>query len=318
MDRLSRPEAVRVLIFTSPKAGSGGGRDQIPRLERLLADLGVETLVVHETDQLRQLAAEASADPDSGETIVVAAGGDGTLSLACATLFLTEKSGASSAGNLKPRSGKLSVLPMPLGTENLLARHFDQVADAEAVLNTIRHGQVFGLDAGMANGKPFLIMATCGFDAEVVREMHERRQGHISRFSYFIPIFNAVLRYRFPKLKLEIDGEDLGECCWVMSFNLPKYGGGLNIEPDALGDDGLLDVVVFERGSIVSGLRYVAGIWQGRHLDAEDVVRRRGQSIRVESSKPVAYQLDGDYGGQLPLEITTLPAAVPLLVPAQK
>ena len=318
MDRLSRPEAVRVLIFTSPKAGSGGGRDQIPRLERLLADLGVEALVVHETDQLRQLAAEASADSDSGETIVVAAGGDGTLSLACATLFLTEKSGASSPDNLKPRSGKLSVLPMPLGTENLLARHFDQVADAEAVLNTIRHGQVFGLDAGMANGKPFLIMATCGFDAEVVREMHERRQGHISRFSYFIPIFNAVLRYRFPKLKLEIDGEDLGECCWVMSFNLPKYGGGLNIEPDALGDDGLLDVVVFERGSIVSGLRYVAGICQGRHLEAEDVVRRRGQSIRVESSKPVAYQLDGDYGGQLPLEITTLPAAVPLLVPAQK
>ena len=101
-----------------------------------------------------------------------------------------------------------------------------------------------------------------------------------------------------------------------MSFNLPKYGGGLEIEPDALGDDGLLDVIVFERGSIVSGLRYVAGIWTGRHLDAEDVTRLRGKDIRVESKKPVAYQLDGDYGGQLPLEINTLPAAVPLLIPA--
>ena len=207
------------------------------------------------------------------------------------------------------------VLPMPLGTENLLARHFGQVADAAEVLKTIRHGQLFKLDAGLANEKPFLVMATCGFDAEVVREMHERRQGHINRFSYFVPIFNALLRYRFPKLNLVVDGRDVGKCCWVMSFNLPKYGGGLEIEPNALGDDGLLDVIVFERGSIASGLRYVAGIWTGRHLDAEDVTRLRGKSIRVEARKPVAYQLDGDFGGQLPLEITTLPAAVPLLIP---
>ena len=76
-----------------------------------------------------------------------------------------------------------------------------------------------------------------------------------------------------------------------------------------------MDVIVFERGSIVSGLRYVAGIWTGRHLNAKDVKRFRGTRIRVESRKPVSYQLDGDFGGQLPIEITTLPAAVPLLIP---
>ena len=129
MDRLCRPEAVRVLIFTSPKAGSGGGRDQIPRLERLLADLGVEALVVHETDQLRQLAAEASADSDSGETIVVAAGGDGTLSLACATLFLTEKSGAASCPAIQtPAVELISTKSLQTGegekTDNMSISHF--------------------------------------------------------------------------------------------------------------------------------------------------------------------------------------------------
>lgn len=332
MDRLSQPESAQVLIFTSPKAGSGIGREQVPRLETLLRDLGVHVQVVHEVDQLRQLAREAVGDAGYDNTIVVAAGGDGTLSLACATLFLSEDRRKQLSGDKssvlagdkssvlsgdKSVGGELTVLPMPLGTENLLARHFGQVADATVVLETIRHGQVFQLDAGLANGKPFLVMATCGFDAEVVREMHARRQGHINRFSYLVPIFNALLRYRFPKLKLVVDDRDLGKCCWVMSFNLPKYGGGLEIEPDALGDDGLLDVIVFERGSIVSGLRYVAGIWTGRHLDAEDVTRLRGKDIRVESKKPVAYQLDGDYGGQLPLEITTLPAAVPLLIPPE-
>lgn len=324
MDRLKKPGSARILIFTSPKAGSGVGREQIPRLESLLCELGVEVKVVHEVEELRQLVSEGKSF--GVETIVVAAGGDGTLSLACATLFLDDEnsnenelplseSDSASRTRSQCESCQVMVLPMPLGTENLLARHFGQLADAAEVLNTIRYGQLFKLDAGSANGKPFLIMATCGFDAEVVREMHQRRQGHINRFSYFVPIFNALLRYRFPKLSLTVDGRDMGKCCWVMSFNLPKYGGGLEIEPNALGDDGLLDVIVFERGSIVSGLRYVAGIWTGRHLEAEDVTRLRGSSIRVEASKPVAYQLDGDFGGHLPLEITTLPAAVPLLIP---
>lgn len=324
MDRLNQPDSVRVFIFTSPKAGSGIGREQVPRLEKLLGELGVNVQIIHEVDQLRSLVAERKAVSDIGQTIVVAAGGDGTLSLVCATLFLAEQhvGGGPPEGEAPfiagdpTESGSVTVLPMPLGTENLLARHFGQAADAAEVLKTIRFGPLFKLDAGLANGKPFLVMATCGFDAEVVREMHERRQGHINRFSYLVPIFNALLRYRFPKLTLVVDGKEVGKCCWVMSFNLPKYGGGLEIEPNALGDDGLLDVIVFERGSIASGLRYVAGIWAGRHLEAKDVTRLRGKSIRVEARKPVAYQLDGDFGGQLPLEIKTLPAAVPLLIPS--
>ncbi len=314
MDRFESSESCRVLIFTSPKAGSGASREQIPRLERLLGDLGCDVQVVHEVDRLRKLVTEVEPDRKL-TTIVVAAGGDGTLSLACATLFLSSSTVGASARATTP-TGNTLVMPMPLGTENLLARHFGQVADAQSVLDTIRFGQPFYLDAGLANGKPFLIMATCGFDAEVVRQMHQRRQGHISRFSYFVPMLNALLRYRFPKLSLTVDGTEVGKCCWVMSFNLPRYGGGLKIEPDALGDDGLLDVIAFERGSIVSGLNYVAGIWSGRHLEAADVMRLRGQTIRVESKKEVAYQLDGDFGGQLPLEIRTLPGCVPLLVPA--
>ncbi|MCH1438353.1 MAG: diacylglycerol kinase family lipid kinase [Rubripirellula sp.] len=323
MDRLTQQGSTRILIFTSPKAGSGTGREQVPRLETLLCELGVEVRVVHQVDQLRRLVNEDTADGEHGDTIVVAAGGDGTLSLACATLFLSDQNRpqspedpSSSLAEVGRSSGHVAVLPMPLGTENLLARHFGQLADADDVLRTIRHGQLFKLDAGLANGKPFLVMATCGFDAEVVREMHERRQGHISRFSYLVPVVNTLLRYRFPKLSLNVDGKDIGKCCWVMSFNLPKYGGGLKIEPNALGDDGLLDVIVFERGSIASGLRYVAGIWTGRHLNAKDVKRLQGTKIRVDSRRPVAYQLDGDFGGQLPIEITTLPAAVPLLIPA--
>ena len=169
---------------------------------------------------------------------------------------------------------------MPLGTENLLARQFGHTAEAESVMRTIRHGTSFRLDAGTANNRPFLIMATCGFDAEVVRGMHLTRRGHIQRLSYLRPILGALRKYRFPKLRVRVDDDEPFECCWGMVFNLPRYGGFLNIEPDAVGNDGLLDVIAFEQGSITSGLKYVAGIWLGRHFGFRDVIRRRGKQDR--------------------------------------
>ncbi len=240
--------------------------------------------------------------------VVVAAGGDGTLSLVADTV-----------------PDCVPIVPMPLGTENLLARNFGHTADAEDVVKTVYHGMSHRIDAGRANGKLFLVMATCGFDAEVVRAMHLRRSGHIRRIHYASPIFRALRRYQFPKIHVEVAdcSNETGdprpremECCWAMVFNFPCYAGHLKIEPDANGSDGLLDVITFRKGSIGSGLRYLAGVVTGRHKKFGDVISTRGTSIRFSCESRVPYQLDGDYGGHLPLRIEMLPSRVRLLLPA--
>jgi diacylglycerol kinase family enzyme len=286
---ISKPE---VLVFTSSKAGSGRGREQIPALIESLQKLGLEGSLVHEVDALKQQVA-ARRFP-----VVVAAGGDGTICLAAAVV-----------------GHEVPIVPMPLGTENLLARYFGHQAHVNSVIETIRHGSSFHLDRGMANGKPFLIMATCGFDAEVVRAMHLTRQGHIRRLSYLKPILRALRVYRFPELCVTIDSEEKLECHWAMVFNLPRYGGGLNIEPNAVGDDGQLDVILLEKGSILSGFKYLFGIWLGRHLGFSDVIRRRCRSVSIESDSRVPCELDGDYAGCLPLKIEIEPKRVQIYVP---
>jgi diacylglycerol kinase family enzyme len=245
--------------------------------------------------------------------VVVAAGGDGTLSLV--------------ADNV-PKC--VPIVPMPLGTENLLARYLGHAADAESVINTIRYGLSHWIDAGRANGKLFLVTATCGFDAEVVRAMHLTRRGHIRRIHYAGPIIRALRRYRFPKIHVRVEGgfdeakkqENNAtlelDCGWAMTFNFPCYGGHLQIEPDASGDDGLLDVITFRKGSILSGLRYFAGIVAGQHRRFRDVVRFRGSKVEFSSEQRVPYQLDGDYGGHLPLTIEMLPSRIQLLLPANR
>ncbi len=294
-----------VLIFTSPKAGSGASREQVSRLLQLLEESAIDCVVVHSPDELKH---QLASREQTREVVVVAAGGDGTMSLAV----------TSSAESLPPNAGSerdVPIVPMPLGTENLLARQFGHTATAESVVKTIRYGTSYRLDAGIANDNTFLIMATCGFDAEVVRGMHLTRKGHIRRISYLGPIVRALRNYAFPRVTIRIDEKDTIECCWAMVFNLPRYAAGLAIEPIAIGDDGKMDVIAFQRGSILSGLRYLAGILLGRHLKFSDVVRRRGKVIEISSESRVPYQLDGDYIGRLPLRITTLPGRVHLLVP---
>ena len=274
---------------------TGAGREQIPRLTELVRQAGGRVTIAETVDALAE---EVSQRSES--SIVVAAGGDGTLSLAAKTV-----------------GADVPLVPMPLGTENLLARHFGQQPGADAVFSSIRFGKPFRLDAGMANGQPFLIMASCGFDAEVVRGMHLTRGGHINRLSYFGPIVRAIRRYPFPKIDVRIDDKpaDVPPCGWAMVFNLPRYGAGLQIEPSAVGDDGLLDFIGFEHASIPSGLKYVAGVATRQHLKAADVHRRQGTLIELTSDQPVPYQLDGDYAGRLPLRIEIRPARVLLLLP---
>ncbi len=286
----------RVLVFSSPKAGSGAGRDEIPKLVERLRGESIPCQCIDSVDELRDV---LTNEGRGLETIVVTAGGDGTLSLA-----------ASIVGEQDlPRT---TLLPMPMGTENLLAREYGYSHRAEEVLDTILHGQNRKIDAGLANGKLFLIMATCGFDAEVVRRMHLARRGHIRRISYLLPIFHAMKGYSFPALRVTVDGEQPFECGWAMVFNLPQYGGMLKIEKDAVDDDGLFDVIAFQRRSILSGLWYVAQVWIGRHRHDPSVMRLQGKSIRIEADEAVPFQLDGDFAGESPVEIEMVARGVTL------
>ncbi len=251
-------------------------------------------------------------DGDKSELVVIAAGGDGTLALV--------------AQNTPPGT---VLVPMPLGTENLLSRHFGFTREPAQVRDTIWHGVNKLLDVGLANGRMFLVMVTCGFDAEVVRAMHLTRQGHINRFSYFGPIMRALKRYRFPPLTVEwLDDFRESEAAreqtttdqayrWAMCFNLPRYAASLRIETLAQGDDGQLDFCGLHRGGLWHGLRYLGGIAVGRHIKWRDVTRRPFTRCRITSPTPVAYQIDGDYGGKLPLEIQIVPHYLTLRMPSQ-
>ena len=189
---------------------------------------------------------------------------------------------------------------------------------------TVEEGVIIELDLGRAGGRYFLLMISAGFDAEVIRALHENRRGNIRRTAYFLPTLQAIRSYDYPPMQLYWDGAaaprtEPVSCRWLFGFNLPLYALGLPIAPEAVAIDGLLDVCTFERGAAWNLARYLWHVLRRGHFALPDAAFTRGRQFRLEttSSKETAYQLDGDFAGVLPVDVEVLPGELRLLVPRE-
>lgn len=304
----------RILVAASPHAGARSRRGTVREIVALLDKGGYH---VHATEDIEELQGLAAEWHSAGQLrTVLACGGDGTASL---------------VRNRVPLA--VPLLAVPMGTENLLGRYLSQSAEPASVLQTVEEGVTVQLDLGSvqsggrpadevpSDGRYFLMMISAGFDAEVVRRLHDRRRGHVTRRSYVQPALAAIRSYQYPELQLYCGEDGSGSvepvCCrWAFAFNLPLYACGWQIAPDAVGTDALFDICTFGRGSFLQTARYLWHVMRGKHLQLPDAQRIRHKRFRLEASDggEVAFQLDGDCGGVLPVEVDLLPGELRLLV----
>ena len=101
--------------------------------------------------------------------------------------------------------------------------------------------------------------------------------------------------------------------------NSKAYGGGMIAAPDALLDDGLLEVLTVEH---IGRLRFLTvllpNVFRGTHVNLPYVHVFRAESVEISSDRPFTMYADGDPIGSLPLRLRALPAAVNMLVPAEQ
>ncbi|MGA2063512.1 MAG: diacylglycerol kinase family protein [Thermoguttaceae bacterium] len=305
-DNLS-PGTDRVLILVNPKAGAQSALSRADRLADLAGQRGFH-VEVHA--DLGQAASLANQWHTAGRLrALVGVGGDGT---------------AAELVNRTAAGVPLTILPA--GNENLLARYLGLSETPEGCCQTLAEAKVVRLDAARAGQRVFLVMASCGLDADVVHRLHARRTGHVRSRSYFKPILDSIRSYQYPEFEIcrseaQADGQPRWSAPeavrWLFAFNVPRYGGGLRIAPQADPADGLLDICTFRRGGWWRGLWYTAAVLAGRHRRLADCGVGRAARLRITSEEQVPYQLDGDLGGFLPVEIEILPMRMTLLVPSR-
>jgi diacylglycerol kinase family enzyme len=238
-------------------------------------------------------------------------------------------SGGISGGDTEDDSGGggnsggghgVALAALPMGNENLFAKHFGFTRDIKKLASAVEAGRTHRVDLGRVDpgghgtdGRLFTLMAGVGFDAEVVRRMDrwrsapartargQRRLRRVRRASYLPRIASALWGYRYPMMTVQVDGRELvGAQLFV--FNLPAYGGGLGIAPPGCrGDDGLLDWVLFERPGSAPLPGYAWSVWRGGHLDRPDIKHGRAAVLTVSSPAGVPVQADGDPAGLAPV-----------------
>jgi diacylglycerol kinase family enzyme len=297
------PDATEIVVAHNPIAGLRSAEHRVQKLAALLRSHGYEASVYTDLAEATRKANEAFAA--GSLRALVGVGGDGTA---------FELINRTCAG--------LPITLLPAGNESLLARHLGLSASPEALYRTICAGQLRRLDAGRCSGRLFASMVSCGLDAEVVHIVHRRRRGHMGTRHYIKPIWEAIRTYRFPEIAIDIEHEDPAPgpaealvARWCFVFNLPCYGGGLRICPQASGVDGLLDLCLFHRGGSWPGLFYAAAVAAGCHRALKVCTTRRVKRLRISSSQLVYYQIDGDPGGTLPVEVEVVPDRLTFIVP---
>ncbi len=288
-----------ILVSMNPHAGARTPHDHTNRIVERLCGAGYPAEII--TD-LNVLAEKSTSKHKAGQLrAVLACGGDGTAAVVRSKVPL-----------------EIPIVVIPMGTENLLGRYLRQSIEPDAVVQVIENGVVVELDLCQANGKAFLSMISAGFDAAVVRSLHENRQGNIHRLAYLRHIAQAIRLYEYPAMRLQWDeqGATPTDCRWLFAFNLPLYALGLPIAPDAVGTDGMLDLCWLEKGSAWAVARYLWHIVRREHFELADSGQRLVQRFRVESvdDMQIAYQLDGDFAGFLPVHVEILPSMLRLLV----
>ncbi len=283
-----------VAILANPIAGSGSSARLLDELVDKLKVGGLRPTLCPKPEELPLL----STSLKNSLRCIIAAGGDGTL------------------GAVLNHAPGVPVSILPVGNENLVAKLFGFHKSACALADTVLHGQTRRLDLGMANDRFFAAMIGIGFEAEVVRRVHQDRRGHVNKLNYALAILNAARAYPFSEI--EIDIEETGESlCGAMAlaFNLPTYPLGLPIADQADPSDGLLDLFVFRRPGVRSLLRYIYAVSRGKQTKLADLQHRRVRRIHVRSAGRVPIQIDGDPAGFLPVTIQAVPGAWQVLAP---
>ena len=281
---------------------AGGGRSAAD-VEKAFEGSGVAAHVVAlEGGDPAEAAREALK---SKPAVVVAAGGDGTISAV--------------AGVLRGSGTALGILP--LGTLNHFAKDLRIPLDAAQAARTIARGRRIAVDVGEVNGRVFINNASLGLYPNIVRERarQQRRLGRSKRMAMLWATLEAFHRSRLLDVRLELEGR-------VHEFRAPFLFVGNNdyiLEGFDIGsrvrlDGGVLNVYATRATSAARLFGLALRALFGRLRQAEDFVEASARSLRVASRRRrrLLVAIDGEPNVlDSPLEFSIRPRALQVIVP---
>ncbi|HLI29149.1 MAG TPA: diacylglycerol kinase family protein [Chloroflexota bacterium] len=299
------------LVIVNPAAGAGRGGGRWPGLAAALHRQGLsfEAVLTRAPGDAGAAAARAVRER---RAVVIAAGGDGTISEVVNGLL-----------HARPRDRPLPALGvLPLGTAQDFARSLGLPLVPEAAVAYLRHARPTPLDVGrtrLGDGaiRYFVTYAGTGFDALVVARAQTWGPRWRGALPYVVGFFHVLRGYANQQFSLWLDGQPLvsqRRINMIIVANGGNYAGLLRMAPGASMRDGWLDVIVIGDVGRLEFLLSVPLALSGRHLAHPKVTALRAREVVITAREPLPVQHDGEVAGPLPAHIDVLPGALPVLL----
>ena len=287
------------------KGGHVGGvvREVRATLER--AGWKVDSAVVDQKSDLRRYARRAVK---RGCDVVVAVGGDGAVNQVATALTGTP----------------VALGIIPTGTGNLLAGNLGIPRRLDRAMETVLSGMGRRIDVGQATvgGKSHNFTVACGigFDADVMDSTGRPSKRRWGKLAYFVSAIAASGRIGNMTHEITLDGVTTEtQAAQVIVANFGRMMAGLSPRRPVLPDDGLLEVIVMRASGPIPAL---PAAWEAlRQTDLGDssggrAFRAQAQEVRIATAQPRLVEIDGNVVGRTPVDVSILPAALSVIVPA--
>jgi len=295
-----------MLLIVNPEARHGETGPLVPVIEQLLQSAEFDLTLTAYMGHAAEIARDAQ-----GYDVLVAVGGDGTVHEVLNGIMA------------RPEGDRPALGLIPTGSGNDTRRTVGVPEDiAEATLALIS-GRRRRFDIGRCNDMYFNNSFAAGLDARVTAKAVEykattRRAG---LWLYFTALVHVLLNELYPHhVRISWDGaEPVEDDVLALATTIgPTYGGGFRITPDALPDDGLLEVCLIDPLSLPQALVRLPFVVVGKHTGMKVVRMSRHRSVVIESDEPIPAQIDGEVMVGNRFEVEVLPLAIEYVVPLER
>jgi diacylglycerol kinase (ATP) len=254
----------------------------------------------------RALAAEAV---EQGFVTIVAAGGDGTVNEVL-----------NGIGDALDGFQRARLAVLPLGTVNVFAKELRIPSRLQGAWDLVREGREAKIDLAEASftaqGQPcrryFVQMAGAGVDTRAIELVDWQQKKRLGMFAYILAGIKAMHETKSRVVvtdgRHELDGEQ------VLIGNGQFYGGRYRLFPAGDWRDGLLEISVLPRASWSRLFRLACGLVFDRLYTVGGMRHLRAETVRLSSASPVAFQVEGENVGHLPVAISVHPQALRVII----
>lgn len=306
MENLGKNSNPRWHFIVNPAAGGGTVRKQWPEIEAVLRNAGIHFEAVF-TERKYHAAELAEAAIAEGNRHIVAVGGDGTAH-EVANGILRQTTCPSE---------EVTFTLLPVGTGNDWVKTHGIPKSLKKWVAFFQSAKTSYQDVGwlsyhfddVEQRRFFINVAGLSYDAYVARRAEAYKTQVSSTIFYLFLIFRCLFEFQVPRLRVEFDGKKVEKRIYTINIGICRYsGGGLQLVPHAIPDDGKLALTIAGHLSKLGVLLVTPFFYSGNIGWHPKVSMHQTKEVLVKTAgnQPVLLEADGEFLGEGPVRVGVL------------